>query len=213
LRDYREMDFAARTPNDVHRAHPWLIAEIAPDFELLDAWELPAEGAKEDFAELVAMLAEIDPAAGDSSRATRALFRLRHRLGELFGWDEPDRQLAIPGCAEASLIARVPKELRETATQPRRVSSATVVPLYATDREWAAEISNATVHGVLQLTWIERRAGVYRGRLAVYVKPRGRRGAAYLKLIGPFRHLIVYPALIGQIGRAWAARAPGARST
>jgi hypothetical protein len=42
--------------------------------------------------------------------------------------------------------------------------------------------------------------------MAIYVKPRGVLGHAYLKLISPFRHLIVYPALLREIGRAWGAR-------
>jgi hypothetical protein len=37
----------------------------------------------------------------------------------------------------------------------------------------------------------------------VYVKPRGRLGAAYMTLIRPFRHRVVYPALMRQIARAW----------
>jgi len=42
--------------------------------------------------------------------------------------------------------------------------------------------------------------------MAVYVKPRGRLGETYMMLIQPFRHLIVYPALMRQIGHAWDAR-------
>jgi hypothetical protein len=62
------------------------------------------------------------------------------------------------------------------------------------------------VHGVLQLAWVEQGDGRYRGQMAVYVKPRGRFGAAYMAAIAPFRHHIVYPALRGEIGRAWDAR-------
>jgi hypothetical protein len=42
--------------------------------------------------------------------------------------------------------------------------------------------------------------------MGVYVKPRGRLGAAYIAAIAPFRHLVVYPALIRQIEREWDAR-------
>jgi Protein of unknown function (DUF2867) len=40
----------------------------------------------------------------------------------------------------------------------------------------------------------------------VYVKPRGTLGDAYMAAIAPFRHRVVYPALMRQIGRAWDAR-------
>jgi hypothetical protein len=31
-------------------------------------------------------------------------------------------------------------------------------------------------------------------------------GEVYMKLIEPFRHVIVYPALMREVGRAWEAR-------
>jgi len=40
------------------------------------------------------------------------------------------------------------------------------------------------------------------------VKPRGRLGEAYMAAIAPFRHLIVYPALMRQIELGWSARTP-----
>ncbi len=200
-----------RLPNTTHEAHPWLMAEIAPDFELLDAWRLPASGGREDFERLVELVMSMDPQRSPS-RATRALFALRFRMGALFGWDEDAEPLPIPGCTEATLSARLPAELRDTTTRPVSISSSTFVPIYRTDDEAAAEISNGTVHAVLQLGWVEESGGAYCGRMGVYVKPRGRLGEAYMALIGPFRHLIVYPAMMRQIGRAWdSSRSAGFR--
>ena len=45
--------------------------------------------------------------------------------------------------------------------------------------------------------------GGYRGQMAVYVKPNGLLGTAYMAAIKPFRYVIVYPALMRQIGREW----------
>jgi len=42
--------------------------------------------------------------------------------------------------------------------------------------------------------------------MAVYVKPRGTFGKAYMALIKPFRYVIVYPALMRQFERAWDRR-------
>ena len=58
----------------------------------------------------------------------------------------------------------------------------------------------------MQLTWVETTAGRYHGEMAVYVKPRGTLGTLYMAAIAPFRHLIVYPALMREIERAWNAR-------
>jgi Protein of unknown function (DUF2867) len=41
--------------------------------------------------------------------------------------------------------------------------------------------------------------------MAVYVKPRGRFGEQYMAFIAPFRHWVVYPALLRQIERKWQA--------
>lgn len=73
------------------------------------------------------------------------------------------------------------------------------VPLYRCDREAAAEISNKTVHGVAHLSWVERDDGCWEGRMAVYVKPRGLFGKAYMALIKPFRYWVVYPALMREM--------------
>jgi len=41
--------------------------------------------------------------------------------------------------------------------------------------------------------------------MAVYVKPNGLLGTGYMAAIRPFRHLIVYPQMQRQLGRAWRA--------
>jgi hypothetical protein len=202
-----------RLPNAAHEAHPWVIAQVAPDFKLLDVWGLPAEGRAEEFATLIEIMTSLDPANGDS-RATRALFALRFRLGEWFGWDDDATGgLPVPGRTETTLSARVPEDLRDTVTRPVLVGPTTFLPIYRTDDEWAAEISNSTVHAVMHVAWVAQGEGVYRGQMGVYVKPRGRFGAAYMALIGPFRHLIVYPALMRQTARAWDARPRSGSST
>jgi hypothetical protein len=199
-----------RVPNAEHEAHRWVIDEVAPDFELLDVWRLPAQGGPDEFDTLLGIMASLDPANG-GSRATRALFSLRYRVGGWFGWDHPATKLAIPGHTETTLSARLPEGLRGSASAPD-LSATSFAPLYRTAHEWAAELSNGTVHAVMQLAWIDQGEGTYRGQMGVYVKPRGRLGAAYMALIGPFRQLIVYPAMMRQIGRAWDARSPSAAS-
>src|ERR1700680_1976164 len=196
-----------RLSNSEHESHAWRIGEVAPDFRLEDVWALPAQGGADDFATLLEVMASLDPANGES-RATRALFSIRWRVGGWFGWDDAPRPLAIPDDSESSLSARLPEDLRNTATglDLRSTTARRFTPLYRTDIEWAAELSNRTVHAVMHLAWIEKGGGLYQGQMGVYVKPRGRFGAAYMALIAPFRHRVVYPALMRQIERAWNAR-------
>ena len=194
-----------RLPNAEHQSHAWRICEIVPDFRLEDAWALPVQGGADDFATLLEVMASLDPENGPSA-ATRVLFRIRRRLGEWFHWDDASsRRLPIPGNHETTLSARLPEDLRNTATD-LDLSSTRFTPLYRTNDEWAAEISNGTVHAVLHLAWVEQGEGRYRGQMGVYVKPRGRFGSAYMALIAPFRHLVVYPALMRQIEHAWNKR-------
>lgn len=201
-----------RLPNAEHQSDAWRICEVAPDFRLEDAWALPAGGSADDFATLLEVFGSLDPANG-GSRATRVLFTIRLQLGKWFGWDDAaGRNLPIPGSTETTLSARLPEDLRNTATSLAPSSSSTVdrlggfIPIYRTSDEWAAEISNGTVHAVLHLAWVDQGAGRFRGQMGVYVKPRGRLGAFYMALISPFRHRVVYPALMRQIERAWNAR-------
>jgi len=87
-------------------------------------------------------------------------------------------------------------------------------PLYLLDDEWAAEVANWTMHGVIHIGRIADGTGGFRAQMAVLVKPNGLFGEAYMAAIRPFRHLIVYPAMMRQIGReARAVAAEGARET
>lgn len=196
-----------RIPNSAHESRPWRMREIVPDFELEDVWALPAYGGAADFRALVDGMVSSDP-AGTTSVPTRLLWGLRDLLGRWFGLgtisDEADgEQLAIPGTTEVSLTGRLPDDLRGTAADVR-FRSLPFEPLFLTGDEFAAEVSNRTVHGVLHLAWVDLGDGRYQGRMAVYVKPRGRLGHGYMALIKPFRYLIVYPALMRRIEREWA---------
>jgi hypothetical protein len=190
-----------RLPNSAHTSRPWRIHELTTDFRLVDVWTLPTPGGRDDFPRLVQGLTSLDPSRS-SSAASRALFAIRRRLGELLRWDSPEAGL---GTRVQSLRGRMPADLRE-APRPD-FEALPAASLFQLDDEFAAEIANRTVHGVLHLGWVPDRTGGYRGQMAILVKPNGLLGNAYLAAIGPFRHLIVYPPLLRDIGRAWRAGA------
>jgi hypothetical protein len=207
---------SGRIPNSEHESRPWRIHEIVPDFTLEDVWALPVQGGADEFPALLALAGSLDPGESNS-RATRALWQLRDLLGKRFGLGEihvedgagPDavEELPIPGTTATTLADRLPNDLRGTAGGTD-FGSLPFSPLYRTDREAAAEVSNRTVHGVAHLAWVDQGGGLYRGQMAVYVKPRGLLGRAYMAAIKPFRYLIVYPALMREFGRAWSAGRP-----
>jgi len=187
-----------RLPDSAQTSRPWRIHELTRDFRIEDVWALPTPGGPEDFPRLVRIAASFDPSRS-SFGAVRALFAIRWKLGELLGWDRPDAGL---GSRVPTLRDRLPADLRQTALRPE-FDALPFSPLYVTDDEMAAETANRTVHGVMHMGWVREGTGGYRGQMAVYVKPNGLLGEGYLAAIKPFRHLIVYPAMLRDIGRRW----------
>lgn len=192
-----------KLPDTAHTSRPWRIHEITPDFRLYDVWALPTPGGPDDFPHLVRQITGGDT-SDNPSRVARTLFAIRWKLGKLFGWDKPDADV---GARVATLRERLPDDLRDGPAGPEfdRLPFRSV---FLTDDEWASEMSNRTVHGVLHLTWVPDGKGGYRGQMAVLVKPNGLFGKAYMAAIGPFRHLLVYPPLMRGIAAEWRADPP-----
>ena len=186
-----------RLPASAHHACGWRIDEVAAGLRVEDVWDLGLGGARDDFPRLVQLVTAFD-ASRPGSTPARVLFTAREKIGAALGWDRPDES----GHAAGSLQARLPDDLR-AAPPPPVPDGFPFVPLYLTDTEWAAELDNRTVHGVLHLGWVPD-GDAYRGRLTVLVRPKGLLGRAYLQAIRPFRYLVVYPALIRSLQRRWA---------
>ncbi len=132
-----------------------------------------------------------------ANRTVAFLFWLRARLGRAFGWDrepqEAPRSSFIHQLTEADRMA----SLLEPGTPegPFRV-------LYMFPREVVSEIQNATVHAFAVFALIEHPDG-YRLYWAIYVKPKGPLTRWYMRLIDPFRRLIIYPAVLRYIRSVW----------
>jgi hypothetical protein len=189
-----------RLPDSAHTSRPWRIHELTRDFRLEDVWQIRAPGRTDDRETAAEVLVSLDPARS-SSLAVRALFAMRWKIGSLLGWDEPDGGL---GSRVPTLRDRLPADLRDTA--PPQLHTLPFTSLYIADDEFAAEIANSTMHGVMHLGLVADEAGGHTGQMAVLVKPNGSFGAAYMAAIKPFRHLIVYPLMLREFELAWQAR-------
>ena len=77
--------------------------------------------------------------------------------------------------------------------------SAGFVSVYQEADEQLLRIANRSVTAFLHFSLVDRRP-----RLAVYVRPHGWLGRAYMRLIDPFRRRIVYPGLLAAGDRAAA---------
>lgn len=192
-----------RLPNEAHTSRPWRIHEIAPDFELEDVWELPGRGGPGDFPQLVQLITSFDPAQAPY-RVARALWTIRWKVGALLGWDDSDGGV---GSRVATLRGRLPADL---AGGGPAFAALPFTPLYLTDDEFAAEVANKTMHGVMHIGAVQADDGFFCAQMAVLVRPNGRFGRAYMAAIRPFRHLIVYPALMRQGRELWERGGPSA---
>jgi hypothetical protein len=211
-----------------HQARPWRVHELAPDFELLDLWELPLEADPargETFADFLRVFLACSAAEwpvyrlrrtpADALHALRlagagGLIWLRRVLGQVLALDS-DRAQPIPGRRENRVRARLTDadRARDLGLLPDKVAGNFEV-VYAFADEALLEIANKTIHALLHLSWIESAHGRRAVALAVYVKSRGWQSRAYLALIKPFRFAVVYPAWIAHLTRTWQVLRPAA---
>ena len=129
------------------------------------------------------------------------LFRVRLTLGRWLGWD--DERHRAPS---SSYVHRLTAEDRATSLdEPGGISGVMGVPtkvVYAFENEELHEITNFTGHHLLLMS-MERASQGYTVYLAVYTKKTSWFTPLYMALIDPFRRILVYPALIRKLERAW----------
>ena len=170
---------------------------LLADVPLHDVWavELPGGGAGRTLIDLRTLLSVENLTAANA--AVRFLFGLRAWLGRAFGWDrEPSR------APRESFLSRLSAADREASVVPPGTPEGPFRVLFVSPRESISEIRNATVHAFSVFAWVERSSG-YRLYWAVYVRPVGRITGWYMRLIDPFRRVIVYPAVLRSIRAAW----------
>jgi hypothetical protein len=193
-----------RRPVEDHCDPAWRVHALAQDFELLDVWRFPIRvGGHVPFARVVDFLAETQAAMRDRPGLAASLFQFRTWLGRVFGWDDETRARPIPGSVEKSVRERLPG----VGERGDPISTSGFQLVYLTEDEALRELQNATVHALLHLARVpldpQDPTGVWAPQMGVYVKRRGWLGRFYMALIGPFRHLIVYPTLMRTVAEAW----------
>lgn len=188
-----------RIPESEFRQRPWRIHEFIDGFEVEDVWAVDATLAPGEFPRVVDLITSVDTTES-SSAAVRLLFAARWKLGEWLGWDDEDDGL---GRRLPSLRATLPADLAATV-DPARFRALPFTPLYELPDEFAAEIANKTMHGIMHLGAVAAGDGRMTVRMTVLVKTNGLFGRAYMAFIKPFRYLLVYPAMFRELERRWA---------
>ena len=136
----------------------------------------------------------------------RALFAVRWKAGALLGWDDAGDGL---GARVPTLRDRLPADLRDTpaGAAPDALPFA---PLYLTDTGGRRRSPTARCTGCMHLGWVAdggRRPPRPDGDPGEAQRPAG---TAYMAAIAPFRHVLVYPPMLREIGRRWRAQDRGA---
>lgn len=173
------------------------------DFRVEDVWRLPLElEPGQNVTDVRAVLFEALDAISTTGPAG-LLFRLRLALGAWFGWDD---ETQVETMRPGSLRERYAKGEGLSPGELLPAGDKQFVPVYIHDHETLDEIENATVHAGLHLRVVPSDDGPAVD-MTVYVKSKGWLTNVYMALIRPFRHLVVYPALLAAVGKRWRARA------
>jgi hypothetical protein len=184
------------------RALPLRVHALLHDVPLEDVWavRLPGGGAGRTVQDLRAvMVAGLEGAPA----VVRGLFRMRNRLGALFGWDRP--RPAWDGESYANRLS--PEDRARSLVAPGTPDGAFRL-LYRFEDEQLNELRNSTVHAFLSLS-IRPAPDGYRAYLGIFVRPVHRFTGLYMAAIAPFRRLVVYPAISRKMQRAWTERYGG----
>ena len=187
-----------RITPDEYKALELRAHSLLADVPLHDVWaiDLPGHSRGRTIEDLRALLA-VEKLRIRNPLA-KLLFALRAWLGRIFQWDRmppqaPDKSFLHKLSSSDLAASLVPPG---TADGPFRI-------LFVSARESIAEIHNSTVHAFSVFALVERHVS-YRLYWAIYVRPIGRITSWYMRLIDPFRRLIIYPAVLRQIRAAWS---------
>ena len=193
-----------RIDGDEFRARPLRVHALLHDVPLEDAWAIPLAGGGpgrtiQDLRAALVAGREAAPAA------VKGLFRLRSRIGALFGWDH-----RRPASTAESYADRLSPADRAHSLAAPGTPDGTFSLLYRFEDEQLGELRNATVHAFASPS-IRQTPGGYLAYLGVFVRPVHRFTRPYMGAIAPFRRLVVYPAVIRKVQRAWIERYGGER--
>lgn len=176
---------------------PLKVFQLVPGFPLHDVWLVELDDSPE------CSLQDLRGLMQSASRRSlnpivRGLFSFRSLLGRVLRLDTAPAD-------RSGIVDSVPEELVATSLVAPGTPEGPFQTLYASPTEAAYQALNATVHAILIVTVVRRESG-YRFFWATYVKPVGRITALYMRVIDPFRRLVVYPGLENWLKRSWSSR-------
>src|SRR5260370_27249957 len=168
-----------RLDPDEFRARPLRVHALLQDVPLEDAWAVPLSGGGagrtvQDVRAVMLAGRETAPVV------VRGLFRLRRRIGGLFGWDGQR-----PAWNAESYADRLSPVDRAQSLVAPGTPDGSFRLLYRFDDEPLSELPNAAVHAFASLS-IRQTPGGYLADLWVFLPPVHRFTRMYMGVFAPF---------------------------
>ncbi len=189
-----------RINDQEHKIHPLRVHDLLFDFELEDVWRAPVTLEAEHSLRLFMDQFSVGEGKLIHKGLAGFLFKFRLALGKLLDWDKKvNHDHLVPG----SIRHRYAQQENKTFDDLPPPGLGSFLPVYNLENESLSEIENATVHAALHFSRVPSGPGTWTINMAVYVRPKGWLGRVYMLLIKPFRHWIVYPALMRSARMNW----------
>lgn len=134
----------------------------------------------------------------EPSRAVRLLLSFRFFVGRMLGWDRGP----AASTPQDTFATRLTEADRARSLSPAGTKDGPFRVVYRFENERLLELINRTAHGAA-LSALVQTADGYRFYFGVYVRNVSRLTPVYMRLIDPFRKLIVYPSLLRSMRARW----------
>lgn len=183
-----------------HLNQPWQAHDIVSGFRIEDIWHLPINikpetpirHVQETFVDAISQVG--------TKGFAGLLFKFRTWLGKVFNWEDPTVSSTElpPGVLKKRYSAKINTPIEK---MPKGGFDHFDL-VYQLDQEVLLEIENKTVQAAIHLAKVveDKEANA---QMTIYVKPNGLFGQVYMLIIKPFRHWIVYPALLKLLANQW----------
>ena len=195
-------EFRMKVDNNLHLGHPLYVHSFLPDFTLDTVWRVPVK--LESDHTLQQFLDQFSKAGKvlETTGLAGLLFKLRRWIGKVLRWDDtPVQDKLVRGSLRERYANREGLQLQDLPSP----GEGYFIPVYQLQNEFLSEIENKTVHAALHFSRVACENDNWEIYLAIYAKPKGKVGRAYLTVIRPFRHWIVYPSMMSAVKKEWDA--------
>ena len=186
-----------------HLSQPWQAHDIVGGFRIEDIWHLPIHiKPNTPINNILHTFVEAINQVGTKG-FVGLLFKFRNWLGRLFNWE--DQSIETHNLAPGVLKKRFAAQTQTAVEELPKGGFGHFDLVYELDQEVMLEIENKTVQAAIHLAKVveDQEANA---QMTIYVKPNGLFGQVYMLIIKPFRHWIVYPALLKLLARQWNSK-------